>query len=97
MALALIALLAPAYTLTSSPIVSRSAVFRHAPVVAASPELKVTGLDVTVTDAMKEYAEGKLDKPLDRFGEMINGAVDLHLKVEHRSLHDAEHHGKEYV
>jgi len=48
-----------------------------------------------VTDALKAYADQKLGKPLETFGSLLNGDCELHLKVESRGLHDAEHRGKE--
>jgi len=82
----------PAHVLTMPT--SRSAVLRR-PASLMMAELSVKGNGVTVTDAMNEYAEGKLAKVLDRYGELLNGAVDVQLKVERRSLHDSEHVGKE--
>lgn len=48
-----------------------------------------------VTDALREYADSKLGKPLGTFGTLLNGKAELHLKVEPRGVHDAEHRGKE--
>jgi len=56
--------------------------------------VKVSG-NFKITEALKAYADQKLGKPLDTFGSLLNGDAELHLKVESRGLHDAEHKGKE--
>ena len=60
--------------------------------------LRISGSgDLEVTEPMREYAEQKLFKPLDIHADVLNvaQAVELHLKVEHRGLHDSEHKGRE--
>jgi len=61
---------------------------------AAMSSVKYTS-NFEVTDALKAYADQKLGKPLETFGSLLNGDCELHLKVESRGLHDAEHRGKE--
>jgi len=66
--------------------------------VGTEPNLRITGdHNLEVTDPMREYAAQKLGKPLSIHADVINSAqpVDVHLKVEHRGLHDSEHVGKE--
>lgn len=48
-----------------------------------------------LTEAIEEYADQKMSKPLETFSSLLNGAPELHLKVESRSVHDADHKGKE--
>jgi len=57
--------------------------------------LRVTS-NMEVTDALKAHAEAKLSVPLDKFASVINDAqdVELHMKVEKRSVHDEAHAGK---
>jgi len=50
--------------------------------------------DVTLTEPMREYADAKLGKHFKRYDDMVN-SVTVHLKVEHRGLHDRKHHGLE--
>jgi putative sigma-54 modulation protein len=91
MLLQILTVLTPAYLPTGagrSALLSRSAAVRMA-------ELHVTGQGVTVTEPMQEYADSKLSKPLDRFASLLNGPAEVHLKVEHRGLHDTKHHGQE--
>jgi len=48
-----------------------------------------------VTEALQSYCDQKLSKPLDTFGWLLTGEPELHLKVESRGVHDADHKGKE--
>jgi len=83
----------------------RSAVLRGGPAtrsgisvvaMAASPQLKIYGKDVEITDAMRDHAESKLSIPLEKFSGILNEAqdIDLHMKVEKLGVHDNEHAGR---
>jgi putative sigma-54 modulation protein len=66
--------------------------------LAFSPTLHVTGSqNLQLTDPLRTAAVSKLEKPLERFAEVLNpaAAVELHLKVEHLSKHDNQHIGRE--
>eukprot|EP00316_Scyphosphaera_apsteinii_P013076 CAMPEP_0119346528 /NCGR_PEP_ID=MMETSP1333-20130426/108048_1 /TAXON_ID=418940 /ORGANISM="Scyphosphaera apsteinii, Strain RCC1455" /LENGTH=213 /DNA_ID=CAMNT_0007359029 /DNA_START=985 /DNA_END=1626 /DNA_ORIENTATION=- len=52
----------------------------------------VSNLDIT--EPLRDYADAKLGKQVKRYDEMIN-SVTVHLKVEHRALHDRDHQGLE--
>merc|ERR1712160_222556 len=74
---------------------------RHAPLAGAihpwSPaRLDVEGTNVEVTPALKEAAEAKLGKALDRYEPMLQ-STSLRLKVEFRGggKHDTTHKGQE--
>jgi len=58
--------------------------------------LDVIGNNVQVTPALKEAAEAKLAKPLDRYEAMLMSTT-LHMKVENRGggVHDEQHKGLE--
>ncbi|KAL1514613.1 hypothetical protein AB1Y20_003707 [Prymnesium parvum] len=47
-----------------------------------------------VTEALAEYANQKLSKPIQKFSSMLNGVPELHLKVESRA-NDVDRKGKE--
>jgi len=85
----------PAYLPTNIPAASRSALLRRSSTAIQMADMHVTGQGVSVTEPMQEYADSKLSKPLDRFASLLNGPAEVHLKVEHRGLHDSEHHGRE--
>jgi len=91
----MLTVLAPSYLPSSTLAVSRSALLHRSSNDIRMAELHVTGQGVTVTEPMQEYADSKLSKPLDRFSSMINGPAEVHLKVEHRGVHDSEHSGRE--
>jgi len=57
--------------------------------------LKISAIDFELSEALKEYADTKLAKPIETFGSLLNGEPELHMKVESRGVHDAEHKGKE--
>mmetsp|Transcript_7016 Transcript_7016/g.18183 ORF Transcript_7016/g.18183 Transcript_7016/m.18183 type:complete len:170 (-) Transcript_7016:374-883(-) len=96
MSVALLALLAPAYT-PLGHVGSRMAVLRAPQAsMAAIDQLKIFGKGVEITDAMKEHAISKLAVPLDKFGAIINEAqdIDLNMKVEKLGVHDSDHAGR---
>lgn len=54
----------------------------------------------TLTDPLKAHAESKFAKPIERYADILRegeASVELHLKVETRSKHDAEHRGQEVM
>merc|ERR1719443_1463666 len=90
---------AAAYTLRAPPSAScvrPSRACRSAVDMNAALNIKGSNT-LEVTEPMKEYASTKLGKPLEVHAEVLNSAspAEVHLKVEHRSVHDADHLGKE--
>jgi ribosomal subunit interface protein len=59
-----------------------------------SGRLAVTGVNVELTDSLRNYADTKMAKAIDRH-EPILTAVNLHLKVDKHAVHDTAHHGHE--
>lgn len=54
------------------------------------------GSNLQLTDSLRSYAERKIQKPIARHADLLQGDnVELHLKVQSRSRHDTEHLGKE--
>lgn len=89
---------AAAYTLRAPPTAScvrPSPACRSA--VGMNAALLIKGTDLEVTEPLKEYADTKIGKPLTVHAEVLNSAspAEVHLKVEHRGVHDADHLGKE--
>jgi len=58
--------------------------------------LKITGVNVEVTEALRSHTEEKISVPLDKFSSVLNDAkqAELHLKVENRGVHDEKHLGR---
>ena len=63
---------------------------------AASMALRISGVNVDVTDALRAHAEAKLNVPLEKFASVLNDAKDpeLHMKVEGGGVHDEKHVGR---
>jgi ribosomal subunit interface protein len=57
--------------------------------------LKITGVNVDVTEALREHAEAKMSVPLDKFSSVLNDAIEpeLHFTVEGGS-NDEKHLGQ---
>lgn len=75
----------------STPAITRNAIAGTSMVA----DLRISGKGTTVTDSMKDYAQEKISKALDRYSDMITGPVNLQLKVEQGAVHDTEHRGRE--
>ena len=58
--------------------------------------IKITGVNVEVTEALRSHAESKMSVPLDKFASVLNDAksAELLLKVEGGSVHDEKHKGR---
>merc|ERR1719506_1959210 len=63
---------------------------------ATGSKLTLTGNNVEITDPLRNYADSKLGKSLDRYERMLT-SVSVHLRVEKRGggLHDEAHQGLE--
>ena len=65
---------------------------RTATPVMYKPNLRVSGINVDITDAMAEIAEKKLAAPLEKFASVLNDAkgAEVHMSVERTFVHDTK-------